>query len=363
MKVLRLIRNYFFYCGIEREEYRELKRDAYISNFKLWRALHIMLVVVFATLFISSLLNGLMGVNRLFYLAALLYSIGAALCFFILRKDALIAQFLIYLSIAALFLFACFVTANKPELPATAFIVFILIAPMFMIDKPYFMAIELGVAATVFLVWMYQVKPYEIWRIDLINVLTFTPVGVVLNVLANSIRIKEFVLTRQINIQKDTDELTGLKNKSALTRKINRFLADDSTNKGIMFLFDIDRFKAINDTYGHDVGDDVISQLGRQLGGLFTGDEIVGRFGGDEFIVFLKNTDDREKACSVARDILRVTEENVTLPDRAQKVDVSIGIAIYSGSETDYSKIFRKADKAMYRAKADPENKYCIFSE
>ena len=361
MKFLRLIRNYFFYCGIEKEDYNALKKDAYISNFKVWRALHILMAAVFAGLFISSIFSSLMGQNRWLYMILLIYSLVALCGFLFLRKDSLIAQFLIYLSISVLFLFGCFLTSNKPEIPSTTFIVFLLISPMFMIDKPYFMALELSVASAVFLVWMHQVKPYDVWRMDLANVVSFAIVGVFLNILANSIRIKEFVLTRELAVQKDTDELTGLKNKSALTREINGFLTNSPTDKDMMFLLDIDLFKSINDTYGHDVGDLILREMGTFLGDMFQGDEVVGRFGGDEFIIFIKNTDDPDTACRIADEIVKGAAEKVTLPDKSQKVGVSVGLALYNGGEKDYSRIFKKADTAMYKAKADPEKRYCVY--
>lgn len=360
MKVLRIIRNYFFYCGIEKDDYNAVKKDAYVSNFKVWRLLHILMAAVFALMFISSLFSGIIRSNRLFYLIALLYSLIATGLFFVLKKDSLVAQLLIYLSISLLFLFSCFITRNTPDIPATTFIVFLLISPMFMIDKPYFMAIELCVATTVFLIWMHGVKPYEVWRYDLANGITYTVVGIFLHIIANSIRIKEFVLAREIRIQKDTDELTGLKNKAALTREINEFLAEETSDKGVMLLLDVDKFKAINDTYGHDVGDQVIRQLGRFLGGRFPRDEIAGRFGGDEFIVFLKDTDDPDAAYAAANDIIAGAPEHVALPDPEQKISISIGIAVFRGGEKHYSEIFKRADTALYQAKADRENRVCI---
>ena len=305
----------------------------------------------------------MMEMNRVFYLIAFLYSAIAFCSFLVLKKDSLIAQLIIYLSISLLFLFGGFITANKPEIPATTFIVLLLITPMFMIDKPYFMAIELCTASAVFLVWMHEVKPYEIWRYDLINVLIFTVVGIFLHVIANSIRIREFVLKREINLQKDTDEMTGLRNKGALTREINEYLADKSAGKGILFVLDVDRFKAINDTYGHDTGDRVISQLGAFLGGMFTGDEIVGRYGGDEFIVFIRGTDDPDAARNIAAKMISGASDTVELPDRKRKVSISIGIAMYRGAEDNYSEIFKKADTALYQSKADPENRFCVYAD
>ena len=360
-KVLKTVRNYFCYCGIEKDEYNALKKDAYVSNFEVWRILHVLMAAVFAFLFFGSLFSELMKDNRLFYLIALIYSVIAVFYFFLAKKDSLVAQFIIYLSISLLFLFACFITQNKPDTPAITFIVFLLITPMFMIDKPFFMTIELCVASAVFLIWMYNVKSYDVWQFDLINVLIFTAVGIFLHIIANSIRIKEFVLRRKISIQKDIDEMTGLKNKGALTREINDYLADESTDKGIMILLDVDKFKLINDTFGHDIGDQVIQQVGSFLKDRFIDQGIAGRFGGDEFIVFLKDTDDPDTACRISDDIIKGVSESVVLPDQEHRISASIGCAVYTGSEKNYSELLKKADIALYRSKADPINRFCIY--
>lgn len=361
MSILKTIRNYYFYCGIEKDEYNAVKKDAYISNFEVWKILHFLMAAVFCLLYFASLQYSMMETNRWFYLIGFLYSVCAIVCFFILKKDSIVAQFLIYISMSFLFLFACFINLNKPQYNATTFIVLLVVTPMFMIDKPYFMTLELSVASTVFLIWMHGVKPMNVWHIDLVNAITFTVVGSFLNVIANSLRIREFVLTRKIRVQRDTDEMTGLRNKGSLTREINEFLADKSTDKGLLFVLDVDRFKAINDVYGHDVGDNVIIQLGRFLGSRFTSHEIVGRFGGDEFIVFIKNTNDLDSARKIAEDLVEGVSKGVLLPNNEKGVSISIGIAAYNGHENNYSEIFKKADIAMYQAKADPENRFYVY--
>ena len=361
MKILKTIRRYYFYCGIEKDEYNELKKDAYVSNFEVWRILHFIMAVVFCSLFVASLANKMMSVNRYYYLGFFLYSVIAIILFSVLKKDSLAAQLLIYLSMSCLFLFGCLISKNNPEHNATTFIAFLLVTPMFMIDKPFFMTIELVVASAVFLLWMYAIKPFEIWEMDFINVVTYTVIGCFLNVVANSIRIKEFVLTKKIRIQKDTDAMTGLRNKGALTREIDEFLEDESSDKGLLLIMDIDKFKSVNDDYGHDVGDSVIIQFAGFLLKRFTGDEITGRFGGDEFILFIKNTNDEDTAYKIADEIVKNISEVVKLPDKDKKVSTSIGIAAYKGVEKNYSEIFKKADIALYKAKADKEKRFCIF--
>ena len=179
---------------------------------------------------------------------------------------------------------------------------------------------------------------------------------------ANSIRIKEFVLTKKIRIQKDTDAMTGLRNKGALTKEIDKFLEDKSSDKGLLFIMDIDKFKSINDNYGHDIGDEVIIQFADYLLKRFESD-LTGRFGGDEFIVFIKDTYDEDTAVEIANEIIKNLSEEVVLPDKDRKVSTSIGIAIYKGAEKKYSEIFKKADIALYKAKVDTEKRYCIYRD
>ena len=362
MKILRKIRNYFCYCGLEKKEYHDVKKSAYISNFEIWRVLHLMMTLIFLALSIASLFSGFMSVNKWFYIGAFAYSLVVTLLFFLAKKkDALWPQLVIYLSISVLFLFGCFVTSNKPEIPAISFIAFLVITPMFMIDKPYFMSLELIVAATVYLVWMYFIKDPAIFKIDLTNIIIFTFVGILIHVISNSIRIKEFMLIRVINMQKDIDELTGLKNKGALTREIGEFVERDNNNKGLFFVLDINYFKAINDNYGHDEGDVILNKLGKYFKEKFVNDEIVGRFGGDEFIIFIKNTDDIEYAKKIALEVCQEVEETIKLPDEKESITISIGIAIYQGQEKHYSDIFRKADAALYKTKDDRSIKYSIY--
>ena len=364
MKFLRTLRNYCCYCGIEKEEYNAVKKDAYVSNFRVWRLLHLLMTVTFGVLFFSSLFSEFMGQNLYLYLSAFAYSaVASALFWFVLKKESLIGQLMIYLSISLLLLFGCLITVNKPTTPSTTFLVCLLLCGLFMIDKPYFMAIEMTIAVAVFLVWTYFTKNYDVWKIDFVNLLAFLPAGIVMHVISNSIRIKEFVLTRKINIQKDTDELTGIHNKSALTREVNAYLKDPSTTKGIMMLLDVNLFKKINDTYGHDVGDIVLSQLGGFLASQFTNGDIVGRFGGDEFIVFIKGVDDEEKAKEIAKGIVAGAAQNISYPGQEEPVQVSVGIAIYRGLASNYSKLFKKADIAMYQAKANHEEHISLYEE
>ena len=127
-------------------------------------------------------------------------------------------------------------------------------------------------------------------------------------------------------------------------------------------MLDIYRFKAINDTYGHDIGDRVIAQLGNFLGKKFVNNEIVGRFGGDEFVVFIKNIDNLDAVNNIAQEIVDGASEEVALPKPGEKISISVGAAIYKGVENNYSEIFKKADTALYKAKANQNKRFCVYN-
>ena len=361
MKFLRKIRNYSCYCGIEKEEYNSIKKNAYISNFEVWRVIQILMALAFGTAFGISFFDTIMVVNRIIYGVAFGYSVAATVCFFILKKDSIWAQFLIYLSISVLLLFGAFVASNSKNFPAVSFIAFLLITPIFMIDKPYFITIELVAASSIFNIWMYFVKPFDIWRVDLINTIAFTILAILIHIISSSLRIKEFVLIKKINEQKDIDDLTGLKNKSCLTREINAYIERNTEYKqGIFFVLDIDGFKEFNDKNGHDVGDEILSQLGAYLKSKFSGDEVVGRFGGDEFIIFIKDNADSRFATKIANELASEVGDVVKLPNKNEKLSISMGIALYRGVEKNYSEVFKKADVALYKTKADRRFKFNI---
>jgi PleD family two-component response regulator len=102
-------------------------------------------------------------------------------------------------------------------------------------------------------------------------------------------RIKYGEQSKDLEDKADTDLLTGLNNKIATERKIQEYMTENPDSQCLMFLFDIDNFKKINDTMGHAFGDEVLQTLGHQLSNEFRVTDIIGRLGGDEFVLFLNN--------------------------------------------------------------------------
>lgn len=158
------------------------------------------------------------------------------------------------------------------------------------------------------------------------------------------------------------DLSTGLLNKNALEEKI-RYLLDNHNGNGLnaMIIMDVDCFKAVNDNYGHLMGDKVILALANLMKREFTEYEVLGRFGGDEFIIFIQDAKSKEwlkeKTSELKEKFAKLTYSEATL-----KPTISIGISYTVNMTTSYETMFCCADKALYKAKDYGRNIAAFFA-
>jgi diguanylate cyclase (GGDEF)-like protein/PAS domain S-box-containing protein len=172
-------------------------------------------------------------------------------------------------------------------------------------------------------------------------------------------------LHEQLVHQANHDILTGLPNRALLEDRIAQTLAHASRygHKAALLCLDLDRFKQINDTYGHAIGDVCLQEIGRRLSSRVRAVDTVARTGGEEFTVLLQEIAESEDAERVAADILRGLNE----PYRHNGIDIdltaSLGIAVYPDHGTDPAVLWRDADTAMYRAKKSGGNQFMYVSQ
>lgn len=156
-------------------------------------------------------------------------------------------------------------------------------------------------------------------------------------------------LQDQLTIMASTDMLTGLPNRRAFITRTTA--ATRNGQQGALFLLDADHFKKINDTYGHAVGDKCLLAIGERLRSILRPNDIVGRFGGEEFSIFLPEvTVAQAKVIGERLCALIAVPEDSTAADI--QVTLSIG-AVFCDNHTPFDKLMAKADAALYRAKAD----------
>src|SRR5262249_50384610 len=157
-----------------------------------------------------------------------------------------------------------------------------------------------------------------------------------------------------------TDQLTGLHNRRYMSRHLDTLMKNASAAKPISFLImDIDYFKSVNDTHGHDVGDEVLREFASRISANVRGIDLACRYGGEEFVVGMPDTD-TGFAFSVA-ERLRQSVESLPFPiSRAPhklNVTVSIGIASSGGNQDTSDALLHRADQALYRAKREGRNR------
>ncbi|MDJ0950570.1 MAG: EAL domain-containing protein [Alphaproteobacteria bacterium] len=178
---------------------------------------------------------------------------------------------------------------------------------------------------------------------------------------------------RRLSEMAQHDALTGLANRAMFTELLNRAIsrAKRSGSAVIVMFIDLDRFKKINDSLGHDVGDLLLKEISRRFSGSLRESDVIARMGGDEFTVVLERPAEsseeqvsaQRSAAIVAEKLLEVARRPVRLDGQEVFVAASIGVAFAAGLEADADTLIKNADMAMYRAKQDGGDNFHFHSE
>ncbi|WP_413485041.1 EAL domain-containing protein [Shewanella baltica] len=168
-----------------------------------------------------------------------------------------------------------------------------------------------------------------------------------------------------IKYQANNDSLTGLANRNALFKQIQSFITSDSLTPGFSFmLMDLDNFKQVNDTHGHDKGDALLVQVVRQICECLNDTMVFARLGGDEFALLLPGIVNQKELAQLAETINKHVAKRYVLADgKGVYSSVSIGIARFPEDALDLEQLLNCADQAMYISKANGRNRYHFFTE
>lgn len=161
----------------------------------------------------------------------------------------------------------------------------------------------------------------------------------------------------------DTDLLTGLNNKIATERKIEDYLLRNPDGRNALFVLDIDNFKKINDTMGHAFGDEVLRTLGREIIAEFRMTDIIGRTGGDEFMIFLKDIKEDNMVYKEGEKIIEFFKKLRVGEYVKYSVTASIGGAVFPDSADSFEALYKAADHALYTAKERGKNQLAFHGE
>jgi diguanylate cyclase (GGDEF)-like protein/PAS domain S-box-containing protein len=161
------------------------------------------------------------------------------------------------------------------------------------------------------------------------------------------------------------DNLTDLPNRSLFYKLVDQALMEAKRNHqhGAILFIDLNRFKPINDSLGHGIGDQLLKQVAERLRCAVRSEDVVARLGGDEFVIALFDITRREHAAIVAQKLLAALEPSFWVEQNELKIGAAIGISVYPRDGADTESLLRMADIAMYRAKKSDQDNYAFFSQ
>ena len=157
-----------------------------------------------------------------------------------------------------------------------------------------------------------------------------------------------------------SDSLTGLANRNQFNSRLKESIAQANRYKQnmVLMLIDLDKFKPVNDTYGHPVGDALLQHVADTMLHCFREVDIVARLGGDEFAVILNGIENTEQVEVPAQRLIKMVSTPVVIEGHTITIGTSIGISSYPSCSTDIDELFRQADQALYRAKESGRNTF-----
>ncbi|WP_188748041.1 sensor domain-containing diguanylate cyclase [Marinobacterium zhoushanense] len=159
------------------------------------------------------------------------------------------------------------------------------------------------------------------------------------------------------------DTLTGLPNRLLIIDRLHQAISNaEREQERVAVLFvDLDEFKPVNDTYGHNVGDVLLKAIAKRISGCLRKSDSASRFGGDEFVVVLPSVKDENSAVEVAEKIRHALIEPVEVEGLSLKISSSIGVVLYPDHAEEVKQLLKRADIAMYQAKAEGRNLVKVF--
>lgn len=165
----------------------------------------------------------------------------------------------------------------------------------------------------------------------------------------------------ELNRLADTDTLTGLPNRARFSSHLSQLVREQVEHA--LLVFDLDNFKKINDSLGHELGDTLLCKLSERLSQFTRFKAKLYRLGGDEFAVVLENTNDIHSITSLAKDLLKQINLPFFIEQHELAITSSIGIVLYPEDGNDPQALLRNADTAMYHAKHEGANRYLFFND
>ena len=188
------------------------------------------------------------------------------------------------------------------------------------------------------------------------------------NVRLNNLIIRDIsqkkLAERQLITSAFTDSLTGLSNRANFVRELNELIntKNNSGRKFALIAMDLDKFKEVNDTYGHDYGDELLMSATKRITACVRDGDLVSRMGGDEFTIIIRDNDGVDSIDKIAERLLRTFRRDFSLKGKRVSISTSMGVSLFPSDSKDADELYKAADMAMYAAKRAGKDGYRRFN-
>ena len=214
---------------------------------------------------------------------------------------------------------------------------------------------------------LLEASAWQIYLVGVVGLLCTVLVGflgVKLNESLSKRLQEERAAARQIEYLAYHDKLTGLANRGMFSRMLEHGLQEAKRHDRqlAVFFVDLDRFKNINDTLGHQAGDLLLQEMATRLRACLRESDCIARMGGDEFVIMIPSSEGVAQLAAVAQKVLASISRSFTLRDHEFHVTASIGISVYPGDGDDERVLMKNADIAMYQSKEDGKNTFTFYA-
>ena len=345
-----------------RRHYREDGREIAANNMRTLRSVTLLTVCLLAVflLFTPLVLPGWRpSIWHLLFLPA---SLGMFLAVLLIgrrkrpvRRNSSTLLCVVY-EVILFFFIVMIDVPGTPDAPASFLSMMCVIMPA-LFTLPFALTYGLiGLAVLAFILLTLAYKPGVTGRYDVFEAIVAVFFSLAVEHLITRLRIRDYETRLEYKRLSTRDALSDIYNKLAGESAVRRYF--QACNPKVMCAFmviDLDDFKSINDTQGHRIGDAVLHRIGESLQSIFRATDIIGRFGGDEFVVLTKGMSS-ERALMHKFEQIRAGIESQDVPGGNVRATCSLGAVLITGQEADYESVFEQADAALYAAKALGKN-------
>ena len=315
----------------------------------------LLLLPLLEIIFFTELSNRFLLYSSFFGIAFFVF----LLAFFVVKKHLDFVLPLFYLLFMTCLFYGLYLGIfASPEHPGATFHILVFVFPLLISDVPWRLDAVIILFCSMYIYASAKIKTPDIFHIEFMNVLNSMVLSMVIATFRQIQNVDGYIDRLVLKKQRDTDVLSRTLSRVALETEIKASLGDSGKGGCLMFV-DIDNFKYINDTYGHVVGDDFIIDTGRCLKMVCSIKDIVGRYGGDEFLLFFPDLYDKAVVEDKAKEILLSVQTCGIARQLKESLSVSIGCLIFHSSE-NLQGLLKQVDEVLYEAKNNGKNRFCL---